>query len=153
MKQAARGLSIRNAPARVEGGGPYDDAMLNADIKELAQGPNLGTVSFLLPNGHIATHVMWVDADDDHIIFNTEIHRAKFKALELNPIVTVTVIDRSNPYHYAEVRGRVTSTEAGDRGRAHIDELAQKYTGSPYAYDVESQRVIVRVTPERQRTM
>ena len=125
--------------------------MLDPSIKDLAQGPNLGTVSFLLPNGQIATHMMWVDADDDHMIFNTEVHRAKFQAIEQNPQVTMTVIDHTNPYRYAEVRGRVVSTERGQAARDHIDALAHRYTGAPYAMQVESERVIVRVVPERQR--
>ena len=34
---------------------------------------------------------MWVDADDDHVLINTEVHRAKYKAISANPNVTVTI--------------------------------------------------------------
>lgn len=127
--------------------------MLDPAIKTLAStGKNFGTVCVQLPNGQIASHVMWVDADDDHIIFNTEVHRAKFKALATNPSVTLSVWDASNPYAYAEVRGRVVETIRGDEARAHIDALSRRYFGTDYPNEIESERVIVKVAPDRQRT-
>jgi PPOX class probable F420-dependent enzyme len=125
--------------------------MLDPLAKDLAQGANFGTFTAVLPNGQLMTHVMWVDADDDHILINTEIHRAKYRAVMADPRVTVTVIDAANPYRYAEVRGRVTGTVGGQAARDHIDALARKYTGSDYAHHVQSERVILQITPERQR--
>lgn len=126
--------------------------MLEPAIRELAStGKNFGTVCVSLPNGQIASHVMWVDADDDHMIFNTEVHRAKFKAVEANPNVTVTVWAADNPYSYAEVRGHVVETIRGDEARAHIDALARRYFGSAYPNEIESERVIVKIAPDRQR--
>jgi PPOX class probable F420-dependent enzyme len=125
--------------------------MLEPAIKELAQGKNFAVITVHLPSGAAATQVMWVDADDDYILMNTEVHRAKFKALEADPRVTVTVWDNEDPYHYAEVRGRVASTETGPEARAMIDRLAQKYQGHEYRAQVESERVILRIAPERQR--
>ncbi len=124
--------------------------MLDAAVKELAQGTNFGTLAVHLPSGGIMSHVMWVDADDDHIVINTEVHRAKFKAMEANPNVTVTIWAATNPYSFAEVRGTVVETIRGDEARAHIDTVSQKYTGAPYAREVESERVIVKIAPTRQ---
>lgn len=127
--------------------------MLDPAIKELAStGPNFGTVCVQLPSGDIASHVMWVDADDEHVMFNTEVHRAKFKAIEANPRVTMTIWKADNPYTYAEVRGRVAETVTGDEARAHIDTLAQRYLGTDYANPIQSERVIVKIVPERQRS-
>jgi PPOX class probable F420-dependent enzyme len=126
--------------------------MLDPDIKELAStGRNFGTVCVQLPSGAIASHVMWVDADDEHIVFNTEVHRAKFRALAVGSRVTMTVWKADNPYAYAEVRGRVAATVTGPEARQHIDALSQRYQGRDYASEIESERVIVKVVPERQR--
>jgi PPOX class probable F420-dependent enzyme len=124
---------------------------LEPEVRELFQGKNFGTVSVHLPSGRISSNVMWVDADDDHVLFNTEVHRTKFTALEKDPTVTVLVWERDNPNRYAEVRGHVASTERGPAARAHIDALAQKYLGRDYPAPIQSERVIVRVEPERQR--
>ena len=125
--------------------------MLEPRIKELAQDKNFAVLTVHLPNGDAATHVMWVDADDEHLLMNTEVHRAKFKAIEADPRVTVTVWDRDDPYHYGEVRGRVESTETGPQARAMIDRLSQKYTGHDYTSPIQSERVILRIAPGRQQ--
>jgi PPOX class probable F420-dependent enzyme len=126
--------------------------MLEPAIRDLAAtGRNFGTVCVTLPNGDIASHVMWVDADDDHVMFNTEVHRAKFRALEANPRVTITVWRTDDPYAYAEVRGRVVETIRGDEARAHIDALSRRYLDTDYGNAIQSERVIVKVAPDRQR--
>ncbi|MGC8626457.1 MAG: TIGR03618 family F420-dependent PPOX class oxidoreductase [Acidimicrobiales bacterium] len=126
--------------------------MLDKDIKELAKGNNFAAFTTILPGGQPMTHVMWVDADDDHVLINTEVHRQKYLNVSRDPRVTVTVIDSKNPYHYAEVRGRVVDKVTGPQARAHIDELSAKYTGGPYdAGAITSERVILRIAPERQR--
>ena len=102
--------------------------MLDPSIKQLATSKNFGTFCVNLPNGQIASHVMWVDATDEHLLINTEVHRAKYRAVEANPNVTVTVWNAENPYQYGEVRGTVAGEVRGPEARAHIDSLAQKYT-------------------------
>ena len=87
-------------------------------------GKNFGSISFHLPNGAIATHVMWVDADDEHVLINTEVHRAKYKAIVANPYVTMAIWSADNPYEYAEVRGTVSGEVRGRRAGAHIDALS-----------------------------
>ena len=125
--------------------------MLDPAITALATtGQNFATICFHLPDGAIGSHVMWVDADDEHVLINTEVHRAKFKDVERDPRVTVTVMNAENPYQYVEVRGRVTGTVRGPEARAHIDALAQRYTGSEtYQGQIQSERVIVQITPEK----
>jgi hypothetical protein len=127
--------------------------MLDPVIRELARGKNFGSISFHLSNGAIATHVMWVDADDDHVLINTEIHRAKYTSISANSNVTVAIWSSENPYAYGEVRGIVSGEVRGPAARAHIDFLAQKYTGADYAGDIVSERVILQIAPVRQRTM
>lgn len=122
---------------------------IDADLKNLATGKNFAALSTLGADGHPRTHVMWIDADDEHVMFNTEVHRAKFKDVERDARVTVTVIDQANPYRYVEARGRVVATLTGDEARAHIDALSQRYTGKPYQGAIQSERVIVKIAPER----
>ncbi|MCB0965072.1 MAG: PPOX class F420-dependent oxidoreductase, partial [Acidimicrobiales bacterium] len=102
---------------------------IDADLKALATDRNFAALTTLMPDGQPQTQLMWVHADDDHLLLNTEVGRQKFRNVEGDPRVTVTVFDRENPYRYVEARGRVASTEQGDAARAQIDELAQKYTG------------------------
>jgi hypothetical protein len=66
--------------------------------------------------------------------------------------VTVAVFDAANPYHYAEVRGRVVDEVRGDAARSHIDELSQKYMGGPYGAPIATERVILKIAPDTQRS-
>ncbi len=126
--------------------------MLDPVIRDFAQDKNFGSISFHLPNGDIATHVMWVDADDEHVLINTEVHRAKYTSIVANPSVTVAIWSAENAYKYAEVRGTFTGEIRGPAARAHIDALSQKYTSQDYKNEITSERVILQITPTRQRT-
>jgi PPOX class probable F420-dependent enzyme len=120
-------------------------------VQELARAANFAALTVNLPSGRAMTHVMWVDSDDDHILINTEVHRAKFRAVERDPRVTVMVWVRDDPYSYAEVRGRVVETIRGPEARAHIDALSQKYRGRDYDPSIiKSERVILRIAPDVQ---
>jgi PPOX class probable F420-dependent enzyme len=126
--------------------------MLEPAIRELAStGRNFATIAVQLPNGQIASHVMWVDADDAELLVNTEVHRAKYKAIQQHPDVTVTIWDVADPYRYVEVRGTVNGQVRGDAAREHIDALSRRYTGHDYTGTIESERVVLRIDPVRQR--
>jgi PPOX class probable F420-dependent enzyme len=125
--------------------------MLDPAVRDLATTKNFAVLSFHLPSGAIGSHVMWVDATDDYLLINTETHRAKYRAIQANPNVSLAIWDLENPYQYAEVRGRVLSEVRGPEARAHIDALAQRYNGTDYQGVIESERVILQITPDRVR--
>ena len=125
---------------------------LDPRARELAQAPNFATLSVILRSGRPMTHVMWVDADENHVLINTEVHRAKFRAVARDPRVTVTIWQRDDPYTYAEVRGQVVETVRGPEARTHIDSLSRKYRGTDYDdATITSERVILRIAPETVR--
>jgi PPOX class probable F420-dependent enzyme len=122
---------------------------IDSDLKRLATAKNFAALSTLAADGQPRTHVMWVDADDEHVLINTEVHREKFKDLERDPRVTITVIDHENPYQYVEARGRVVETVRGTDARDHIDALSHRYNGRDYPAPIQSERVIVKIAPEK----
>ncbi len=124
--------------------------MLHDKVRTLAEGANFAALTTVLPDGQPQTHIMWVGCDDEHLIINTEVHRRKFKNIERDPRVTVTIWDADNPYSFVEVRGQVVDTVTGDEARGNIDALSQKYMGRDYASDIQSERVILRIAPDRQ---
>lgn len=126
--------------------------MIDDAVKVLAKGANFAALTTVLPSGQPQTNVMWVDCDDEHVLINTEVGRQKFRDVERDPRVTLAIWDATNPYHYAEVRGRVTEVVRGEPARTHIDVLSEKYTGKPYDPEmIGTERVLLKITPERQR--
>jgi PPOX class probable F420-dependent enzyme len=124
---------------------------LHPDTVELARGANYGTITTALPGGNFQTQLIWVHTDGERLVVNTEVHRQKFKNLEHDPRVTLTIRNEQDPYHYAEARGRVVEIEGGQRARDHIDELSQKYHGQDYdPDDIKSERVMLWIVPDRQ---
>jgi PPOX class probable F420-dependent enzyme len=125
--------------------------MIEPALRELVRGPNFAAFTTLLPSGRPQTQLMWVDADDEHVLINTEVHRQKYQNVERDPRVAVTVWDRENPYRYVEVRGEVVERVRGEAARSHIDALALRYTGKPYDPSaIQSERVLLRIRPDRQ---
>lgn len=126
--------------------------MLEPSIRDLAQGKNFAALTVIPASGHPMTHIMWIDADDEHILVNTDLGRAKATAMDNDPRVTIAIWNNDNPYSYAEVRGRVVGTTTGQEAADHINALSQKYTGGPYAFGSDATRIIYRIEPLRQRT-
>ena len=124
--------------------------MLEPKVKALCEGANYAALTTLFPSGQPQTQVMWVDCDDEHVIFNTEVHRAKFVNVAADSRVSITIWELGNPYSYVEVRGRAVEFHRGPEAREHIDFLSQKYTNSDYSKVVKSERVIVKIRPDRQ---
>ena len=123
--------------------------MLEPAIRDLAaMGTNFGTLAVPLPNGQTLSHVMWVDATDEQILINTEVHRAKYRAIQQHPEVTVTIWDAQNPYRYAEVRGRVIGEVRGDEARRlsvqQDSAIAGRRPNSGGATTVEKSRELAR---------
>jgi PPOX class probable F420-dependent enzyme len=123
--------------------------MLDLQVKELAKGRNFAFASTMMPNGSIQTLPVWIDCDDEHLLINTEVHRQKYKNLQRDPRMTVTIIEDGNWFNYAEVRGHLAGVVRGEEARAHIDALARKYTGADYANPIQSERVVLKVAPGR----
>ena len=57
--------------------------MLDAITIKLAQAANYAAMTTLFPNGNPQTQVMWIDADDEFLFVNTEVHREKYKNVEI----------------------------------------------------------------------
>ena len=127
-----------------------NDHELHPMVLELARGKHFATITTLLPDGHPQTQVMWIGTDGEHLLINTEVHRQKYRNVERDPRVTLTIWDREDPYRFVEVRGRVVEKVRGSEAREHIDELSHKYRGGPYKTRIKSERVVLRISPFRQ---
>ena len=122
---------------------------LHPRVEELASGENFAALTTIMPDGHPQTQVMWVDAEGDHLLINTEVHRQKFKNVERDPRVTITILEKDDPYSFVEVRGEVVGKVQGSQAREHIDKLSHKYHGRPYGTLVRSERVVLKIAPLR----
>ena len=123
-------------------------AKLTDQQREFLANPFVGTATTLRSDGSPHNTVVWVDVEDDAVLFNTAEGRAKPEHLRNDPRVAITVVDPQNSYKWISVSGRAELTHDG--ADAQIDKLAKKYLDKDeYPWrKPEEQRVKVRISPE-----
>lgn len=111
--------------------------------------PYFGVVTTLREDGSPHNTVVWVDVDDDAVIFNTAEGRAKPEHLRRDGRAALTVVDPQDGHKWISVSGPAELSHEG--ADAQIDKLSEKYTGrETYASRAPGeQRVNVRILPER----
>jgi len=102
------------------------------------------------PDGLPHATPVWIDYDvaANRILVNTERHRRKAKNAAENPAVAVSMTDPEDPYRYLSVTGEVEELTT-DGAREHIETLARRYVDGEYPSEIESERVILRIRPDR----
>lgn len=106
---------------------------LSEPLLELLKRPSPCYVATTMPDGSPQLTQTWVDTDGEHVLINTVQGFQKIRNVERDPRIALTVSDPDNPFRYFEVRGRVIDiTPQG--GAEHIEQLAQRYLGTPYPW-------------------
>jgi PPOX class probable F420-dependent enzyme len=105
-------------------------------------------ISTAMPDGSPQLTQTWVDTDGENILINTVEGFLKVQNVSRDPRVAVAVSDPSNPSRYYSVRGKVSNIKS-QGGREHIEQLAQRYLGTPYPwYGGRNQtRLILTIEP------
>jgi PPOX class probable F420-dependent enzyme len=105
----------------------------------------------MTPMGYPHVTPVWVDYDPEtnRLMVNTERERRKTKNVEANPKVGISMLDPDNPYRFLSVFGDVDEITT-EGAREQIDELTKRYTGEDeYPNPIQSERVILKIEPER----
>jgi PPOX class probable F420-dependent enzyme len=123
---------------------------ISPGLKKLLREPAYCQLATLMPDGSPQNTQMWVETDGEHILLNTAEGRQKVKNVRRDPRVAVNVVDPTNAWRIASVRGRVVdvTTEGADR---LIDELAKKYLDEEtYPFRQPSEvRLTIKIAPEK----
>jgi len=113
--------------------------------------PVLAHVASLDESGAPNVSPVWVELDDeDHIIINTALGRAKARNLAADARVAVSLTDPDDPEVSITVRGTVVKFTT-DGAVEVVNRLSKKYTGiDPYVMSREGEiRVTVAISPDR----
>lgn len=98
------------------------------DLKAVIDAKSYAHLTTLDPDGAPQASAMWIMRDEDQIVFNTAEGRRKWRNLQQDPRVAVSVSPFDKPYENWSIQGRVVEMRTSD-GVAIIDRLAQKYLG------------------------
>ena len=117
---------------------------------KLLREPAFCQLATLMPDGSPQITQVWVETDGEHILINTIEGSQKEKNVRRDPRVAVNVVDPTNAWRIAMVRGRVVevTTEGAVR---QIDRLAKKYLNEdtyPF-HRPDRVRTTIKITPEK----
>ncbi len=127
----------------------HDNTRIPDDLVYLLTSDRIGHVSSLRRDGGIATYLMWVDWDGEHVVTSSPVGSRKGHNWRRNPQASVSVVDRDDMWRYVIVRGRVTDIRA-DEDLGFIDRMSLRYTGAPYRFR-EGKREIFEITLDHVR--
>jgi PPOX class probable F420-dependent enzyme len=119
------------------------------DLAYLLTTDHIGHVSLVRADGTIATTLMWVDWDGEHVLTSSPIGTYKGRRWRANPSISVSVVDHRDDWRFLTVEGRVTEIRP-DTDLEFIDRMSQRYLGMPYRRR-NSEREVFVVTPDRVR--
>ena len=111
--------------------------------------PNVAVVAALREDGTPHQTVVWIDWDGEHVLLNLNNFRAKLEHLDRDPRVSLLVLDRSDPFRWLALEGKVVEITP-EGAYEHIVRQAGIYLGKEeYPLKEGEQRILVRIAPER----
>lgn len=115
----------------------------------ILQSKGFAHIATIGPNHEPQSNPVWFDWDGTYVRISQTKTRQKYRNVQRDPHVALSITDPSNPYHYLEIRGKVVRVE-DDSQKKFIDSLAQKYMGvAKYPYNQPGdERVILYIQPE-----
>jgi len=122
---------------------------ISPGFRKLLQEPAYCQLATLMPDGSPQVTQVWVDTDGEHILVNTAQGRQKELNVRRDPRVAVNVVDPTNAWRLAMVRGRVVDVTTAGADQL-IDQLAKKYLNEdtyPFRRP-EEVRITLKILPE-----
>ena len=95
-------------------------SIIPSDYADLLDKPNYGHLGTVRPDDTVQVNPMWFLRDGDTIRFTHTTKRAKYRNLQANPAMSLSVIDPENPFRYLEVRGRLIAVEPDTAGDFYV---------------------------------
>ena len=131
------------------GGGVVPQA-ISAGFRKLLGEPAFCQLATIMPDGSPQITQVWVDTDGEHVLINTNEGSQKEKNVRRDPRVAVNVVDPTNAWRIATVRGRVVEVTT-EGAVEQIDRLAKKYLGADtYPFHRPGRvRTIIKISPEK----
>ena len=123
-----------------------DEPTIPDDLVYLLTSDRVGHVSAIRADGSIASHLMWIDWDGEHVLTSSPVGSVKGQNWRRNPQVAMSVVDADDPWRFVIVRGRVTDIRP-DIDLAFIDKMSQRYLNVPYRRR-DYPREVFEITPD-----
>jgi PPOX class probable F420-dependent enzyme len=123
---------------------------MTEQVSKILSDKNFAFLGTLMKDGRPHVTPVWVDLDNDHILINTAEGRIKHKNLTRDPRVSISLIDKNNPYSMVTIQGTVVD-QIKEGADDHIDKLARKYLKAEKypGHSPSVKRIIIKIKPDR----
>jgi PPOX class probable F420-dependent enzyme len=126
-------------------------SVLSEPVIKIIKDKNFAFLGTIMRDGRPQVSPIWIDIDDNNnILINTAHGRIKQKNIIRDPRVSLSLVDKNNPYSMITIQGIVIeqTTIGADE---HIDKLAKKYLNIDRypSHSPSIQRVICKIKPEK----
>lgn len=126
--------------------------ILTEPVVKIIKDKNFAFLGTIMKDGRPQVSPIWIDIDDNNniILFNTAQGRIKHKNISRDPRISLSLINKNNPYSMVTIQGTVIeqTTIGADE---HIDKLAKKYLNIDRypSHSPSIKRVICKIKPEK----
>ena len=126
--------------------------ILTEPVIKIIKDKNFAFLGTIMKDGRPQVSPIWIDIDDNNniILFNTAQGRIKHKNISRDPRISLSLVDKNNPYSMVTIQGIVIeqTTIGADE---HIDKLAKKYLNIDRypSHSPSITRVICKIKPEK----
>jgi hypothetical protein len=122
--------------------------------EDLLTSTALADVATIGPHGEPQVNPVWFGWDGQHVLFSQTKTRQKYRSVQRDPRIALSIVDPQNPYRYLEIRGKVVEIRE-DPNLDFINAMAKKYLGQdkyPW-HRPGDERVVIVVQPEHTTQM
>lgn len=126
--------------------------ILTEPVIKIIKDKNFAFLGTIMKDGRPQVSPIWIDIDDNNniLLFNTAQGRIKHKNISRDPRISLSLVDKNNPYSMVTIQGIVIeqTTIGADE---HIDKLAKKYLNIDRypSHSPSITRVICKIKPEK----
>ena len=128
--------------------------MIPEKYQDLLTSSALAHVATIGPQGEPQVNPVWVGWDGTHLRFSQTTGRQKYRNVQHDARIALSIVDPKNPYRYLEIRGTVVQIDA-DPELDFINAMSKKYLGMERYpnHRPGDERVVVVVAPEHTTQM
>ena len=98
------------------------------EFADLLRTTTVAHIATIGPKGEPQITPVWFDWDGNTIRFSQAKARQKFRNLQRDPRIALSIVDPNNPYRYLEIRGKVVRIEE-DPDLRFLNALTKRYLG------------------------
>lgn len=130
------------------------DELSDEVVAFLSEGTRTGMLGYVASDGRPLVAPVWFIVDGNQLVFNTDKHTAKGRALTRDPRVVICVDDPHPPFSFVQVQGAASISEDPEELIETATRIGARYMGPDRAEEFGRRNgvpgeLVIRITPTK----